>query len=133
MRDMETRWIWATVLAAVVVSFLTQNATAMDGDHGAATSNLNSEQARGTFVEKVQATRTDSNVKKRLYVTVINMSSQPRQVPKGDSKINLPVGRSVTLEVRFGSTLRVVSDTNPNIDERFVMSERDAARILVVR
>jgi phosphoserine phosphatase len=130
---MDTRWIWATVLAAVVVAPLTQDATAMDADHGAGTINLNTEQVSESFVDKVETPRTNSNVKERLYVTVINMSGQSRQVAIGDSKIDLPVAQRVTLPVRSGDTLRVVSNTNAKIDERFVISERDAARIIVVQ
>ncbi len=87
-----------------------------------------------TSNQKETAPAVDSKVmKKRLRVTVINMSSSSRQAVLRDGKINLPVGECVALEIAAGGTLRVVSDTDPRLDERFVISERETARVLIVQ
>jgi hypothetical protein len=86
----------------------------------------------GAFVQKAKASGSSSNVKERLYVTVINMSGQPRQAILGKSKVDLPMAQHVSLPVCPGDALRIVSDTNSKIEERFVISEQDAARILIV-
>jgi hypothetical protein len=86
-----------------------------------------------SFDQKTETSRSNPNLKEPLYITVINMSGQPRQAALCDSNVDLPVAQRVVLEIRPGDTLRVVSSTNSKIEERFVISERDAARLLIVQ
>jgi len=67
-----------------------------------------------------------------LLINVVNMSGQSRQAILGRCKIDLPVGQKIVLQIRAGHTLRVVSDTNSKVQEYFVISERNATRILAV-
>ena len=53
-------------------------------------------------LQKVGASRTDSNAKRRLYVTVINMSGKPRQAALGKTKVDLPVAQHVVLQMHLG-------------------------------
>lgn len=67
-----------------------------------------------------------------LLINVVNMSGQSRQAILGGCKIDLPVGQKIVLQMYAGHTLRVVSDTNSKVQEYFVISERNATRILAV-
>jgi hypothetical protein len=84
-------------------------------------------------LQKVGVSRRDSNAKRRLYVTVINMSGKPRQAALGKTRVDLPVAQHVVLQMHLGDTLRVVSDADSKIKERFTISERDDDRILIVQ
>jgi hypothetical protein len=86
----------------------------------------------GASIEKKERARVNSSGDRPFRVTVINLSGKSRQSIVGESKIDLPVAERVTLWVRVGDTLRVVSDTDSNISERFVISERDAAHVMAV-
>jgi hypothetical protein len=78
-------------------------------------------QAAGSFLAK-------TGLKERIFVTVVNMSGQSRQAAFGPLKINLPVAQRVVLFLNLGETLRIVSDSNSKIEERFVVSRKDATR-----
>ena len=68
-----------------------------------------------------------------VYVTLVNMSGKSRQAIAGTERIDLPVGQRVALKLKPGTTLRIVSDTQEALVERFVISPTDAARYLIVR
>lgn len=77
--------------------------------------------------------RGRSDVEARiLLINVVNMSGQSRQAILGKCKIDLPVGQKIVLQIHAGHTFRVVSDTNSKVQENFVISERNATRILAV-
>jgi len=72
-------------------------------------------------------------VKPRLHlVTLINMSSQSRQACTIRGPVNLPIAHTVVLQIRIGDTVRVVSDTDPTLDERIVITEDNVRRIVTV-
>jgi hypothetical protein len=76
--------------------------------------------------------QSETEPKERINVTVINMSGKSRQAAFGPLKTDLPVAQRVVLQLRPGETLRIVSDSDSRIEERFVVSWRDATRVLVV-
>ena len=66
-------------------------------------------------------------------VTLINMSGKDCKACLGKLRVDLPVAQPVVLQLRLGDTLRVVSDTDSNLDERFLITEADATRSVAVR
>jgi hypothetical protein len=87
----------------------------------------------GLSTQKTEASYVTPRVPDHLLVTVINMSGKSRQAALGGSKVDLPEAQRVVLQVCAGDMLRVVSDTNTKVEERFVISKQDAGRILIVK
>ncbi len=68
-----------------------------------------------------------------IRVVLVNMSAQRRYVEGNHGMVELPIGKSTVVDSRVGFTLRIGSDTNRQVDERFLLKEGDDARILRVR
>jgi hypothetical protein len=68
-----------------------------------------------------------------VYVVLVNMSAQRRQIRVKTGVLDLPAGLWVTVESRVGETLYIVSDTNTAFDERITVKPGDDARILRIR
>jgi hypothetical protein len=84
-------------------------------------------------VQSAGSSQSKTEPKERIYVTVINMFGKSRQAALGPLKTDLPVAQRVVLHLHPGETLRIVSDSDSRIEERFVISWRDAIRVLVVQ
>jgi hypothetical protein len=68
-----------------------------------------------------------------VYLVLVNMSAQRRQIRVKTGLIDLPVGVWVAVESRVGETLYIVSDTNTTFDERIAVKRGDDTRILRIR
>lgn len=68
-----------------------------------------------------------------VYLVLVNMSVQRRQVRLKTGLVELPVGEWVTVELQAGETLHIVSDSNNRVDERIAVQPGDEARVLRIR
>ena len=68
-----------------------------------------------------------------VYLVLVNMSAQRRQIRVKTGVFDLPAGVWVAVESRVGETLYIVSDTNTSFDERIAVKRGDDARILRIR
>jgi hypothetical protein len=79
---------------------------------------------------------TPSNVSivgRPIRVTLVNFSSQSRQIRLKSGVLDLPVGLRVDIDSHIGATLYIVSDTHSSVDERILIKSGDDARIITIR
>jgi hypothetical protein len=67
-----------------------------------------------------------------IRVSLVNMSSQPRQVRLKSGVANLPTGVRVDIDSHVGATLYIVSNTDTSVDERILIKSGDNARYIRV-
>jgi hypothetical protein len=68
-----------------------------------------------------------------IRVSLVNMSSQPRQVRLKSGAVNLPTGVRVDVDSHVGATLFVVSSTDGSVDERILVKSGDDVSYIRVR
>ena len=74
-----------------------------------------------------------TTVDRPVYLVLVNMSAQRRQIRVKTGVVDLPAGVWVAVESRVGETLYIVSDTNTTFDERIAVKRGDDTRILRIR
>jgi hypothetical protein len=79
-----------------------------------------------------QSVRDAARDKTPIYVRVINMSGERRQVFVGKLRVDLPMAQPVSLVWMPGDLMHVVSDTNSRVDERICVPRADSTNSVVV-
>jgi hypothetical protein len=67
-----------------------------------------------------------------IRVTVINMSGKQREAIIRKSKIDLPIAQRVALQLQPGEQLRVTSTNDSKLAATYLISDRDAGRLIPI-
>jgi len=86
-----------------------------------------------TASSTARSSSTASPARLPVYVILVNMSGNAREVRVGTSRISLPVGQRVPLTVHNGEALAVTSATDSKVDRTLLVQTADNGRTIGVR